>query len=219
MSAQLSQTRRLFDAELVRREQGGYRATASGAPDWRAEYERERVRLAKLLVLYRDLQDEVAALRERVRGTPETTAAPSPRPRRPRRTALRRGPFELNGYTLYRGAARGRGGATRRLYFFARRRPKSGRASQVPAGFEVRTTPSGLPVLRRTRRGANAKSRRKAPAQRSPPAPGPDRRARTLAYAREMRTLRARARRTRGGKGPIASRPAARRLRAKYGIN
>lgn len=39
-----------------------------------------------------------------------------------------------------------------------------------------------------------------------------------LAYAREMKELRKRAKKSRGGKGPIEKRASARKLRAKYGI-
>lgn len=40
----------------------------------------------------------------------------------------------------------------------------------------------------------------------------------TLAYARDMKTLRARAKAQPGGKGPIKNRPAAQKLRKKHGL-
>jgi hypothetical protein len=226
MSVQLAQTRQQFEQEIARLEQGGYRTAAAtdGEGDWRASYERERVRLAKLLVLYRDMQEEVELLRARVAqiGSETSTPAPDAGPtRRRRRAKPRAGPFQMNGYTLYRGRANRKRGGTRKFYFFAKSRPKTGTATRVPNGFEVRTTRSGLPVLRRMQAKRTRAGR--APPRRNPrggaqgrAANGESRR-RALAFAREMRQVRARARRSRGGKGPIESRPAARRLRAKYG--
>ncbi|MBI2077963.1 MAG: hypothetical protein HYT80_06275 [Euryarchaeota archaeon] len=234
--AQLAQTRQAFDREISRLEQGGYRPTAtpSETANWKAEYERERVRLAKLLMLYRDLQDETEALRKRLAdaeaGVAPEASAPTPTIVARRRSRRRAGPFQMNGYTLYGANAPRKGGGTRRFFFFAKQRPKTGRATTVPNGFEVRTTRSGLPVLkrakarrgaRRGRSGVKARTGRRTTSNVRPQASAARRptnnRARALAYARAMKQLRARARKSQGGKGPIASRTSAKRLRAQYG--
>lgn len=66
------------------------------------------------------------------------------------------------------------------------------------------------------------KGGKKAPAP-EPEAPAAeaeasDKKADTLAYARDMKTLRARAKAQPGGKGPIKDRPAAQKLRKKHGL-
>lgn len=238
MSVQLAQTRRAFSRELDSKVSAGYRSPSprNGAEaDWRAAYERERIRLAKLLVLYRDQEEELRTLRERLNEaearptTIETPPVAPPRAARHRRSRRARpGPFELNGYRLYRARVERRGGGLRDLFFFSKRTPKRGRRTSIPKGFEVRTTRSGLPVLKRSQaaRGPKARVRRSPPAatrarpgKKQPPGSRglTERQRRALAYAREMRGLRARARRARGGKGPIASRRAAQRLRVRYG--
>ncbi|HEX9816656.1 MAG TPA: hypothetical protein VGB18_06730 [Candidatus Thermoplasmatota archaeon] len=61
---------------------------------------------------------------------------------------------------------------------------------------------------------------KKAPAAETPAAEPEDseKKSDPLAYARDMKTLRARAKAQPGGKGPIKNRPAAQKLRKKHGL-
>lgn len=52
-------------------------------------------------------------------------------------------------YTLYARTVRLNGGATQRIYFFARDKPKSGSPAPLPPHLEAKTLPNGLPVLKR----------------------------------------------------------------------
>ena len=68
--------------------------------------------------------------------------------RRPRRRFA--GPFRYKGYTLHSKAVRLNGGGERLIYFFAKKRPKSGKPSRKPRGYHVGVNnKTGLPFLMR----------------------------------------------------------------------
>lgn len=228
--AQLVETRRRFHDDVQRLGEGGYHAPPGAPPPdvaeqaafWRGLYEAERVRLAKLWILHRDLEDEVADLRTRASAAGSATGAPARRTRRTRAVGYRYG-----AYRLYRAPVTLANGQKRTIRFFAKKRPERGTPTPIPPGFTVIVTRSGLPVLRRIRAASATPTRAPAPrpTRQRPPArastrsrgPTPAQR-RALAYARDMKALRRRAKRAPGGTGRIADRSSARRLRAKYGL-
>lgn len=73
--------------------------------------------------------------------TPETEAAPT--------ETAEVTPFTLDGYTLHGRDVELRGGRTQTIYFFAKRKPKSGHPVPMPAGYEVggKHPTTGLPYL------------------------------------------------------------------------
>jgi hypothetical protein len=58
--------------------------------------------------------------------------------------------YKYNDYTLYSKLVRLKNGKLQLIYFFSKRKPKSGTPSALPNGFEVRVNKrSGLPYLKR----------------------------------------------------------------------
>ncbi len=114
-----------------------------------------------------------------LRTTPAVARAAPPKPaalqartvdpvrrlgRRPRRRY--RGPFRFKGYTLHAKEAKVNGGGTRTLYFFAKKRPKSGKPSRKPRGYHVGVNKrTGLPFLVR---GKGRDGEDVTPAKRKP---------------------------------------------------
>lgn len=114
-----------------------------------------------------------------VRTTPSVARAAPPRPaalqarpvERVRRVAKRprrryTGPFRYKGYTLHTKAVRLNGGGSRSIFFFAKKRPKSGKPSRKPRGYHVGVNQrTGLPFLVR---GKGRDGEDLTPAKRKP---------------------------------------------------
>lgn len=109
---------------------------------WRARFDQERERLAKLWVAYQDLEMELEARRgdERAAQAEAVVAA----------AAARMGPFRQGPFALYARDVKLKNGRVQTIHFFAKRRPRSGQPVPLPDGFEVQgRTRTGLPFLRR----------------------------------------------------------------------
>jgi hypothetical protein len=57
-------------------------------------------------------------------------------------------PFTHGEYTLYTAEVEAPAGVRRRLWFFAKKRPRSAVPAAKPAGFHVAVDPRGAPFLR-----------------------------------------------------------------------
>lgn len=113
---------------------------------WRARFEQERERLAKLWVLYQQALEDL--LRER-RPSPERraeTVVDEPAP-----IEVPRSPFRSGDYTLFTRMVKLKHGPERPIYFFSRRTPRLGRPIALPAGFGVEVSRTGLPFLHKIR--------------------------------------------------------------------
>jgi hypothetical protein len=125
--------------------------------------------------------------------------------------------FRHNGFTLYARRVETRGGA-RTLYFFSKGIPKSGEPSPLPDGYAVGSNGrTGLPYLRR---------------EGTPPAAGAEpagdvaparsgltkKQVAQRKYAARMKGVRKRAGKAKGGKGRIANRRVATKLRRELGL-
>jgi len=61
--------------------------------------------------------------------------------------------YEKNGYRLYKKEVKLRSGKVQTIYFFSRKRPKSGRQCALPDGYTVKINKrSGMPYLRKKRK-------------------------------------------------------------------
>lgn len=59
-------------------------------------------------------------------------------------------PFQKDGYTLHTREVTLKGNRIQRIYFFAKRKPKSGKPCDLPDGFKVgKNARTGLPYLKR----------------------------------------------------------------------
>lgn len=59
-------------------------------------------------------------------------------------------PFTKDGYTLHTREVKLKGDRLQRIYFFAKRKPKSGKPCDMPEGFKVGKNPrTGLPYLKK----------------------------------------------------------------------
>lgn len=59
-------------------------------------------------------------------------------------------PYKHNGYTLYERDVELKNGGTQTIYFFSKKKPKSGTKTELPDGYEVGVNDStGLPYLRK----------------------------------------------------------------------
>jgi hypothetical protein len=58
--------------------------------------------------------------------------------------------YEYKGYTLYTREVELRSGRRQTIYFFSKKKPKSGRPCEKPAGYKVIENPrTGLPFLKK----------------------------------------------------------------------
>lgn len=119
----------------------------------------------------------------RIPAPPRPRAKPTPRPAVVRKVRRPVGPFRYRGYTLHEKIVRDRGGGSHSLYFFSKRKPKSGRPCRKPRGYRVGVyARTGLPYLSKggrkaTRITSRRTSRRRAVRpirrRRARRAPGP----------------------------------------------
>lgn len=59
-------------------------------------------------------------------------------------------PFLKDGYTLYTREVTLKGGREQRIFFFSKRKPKSGKPCEMPDGYKVGKNPlTGLPYLKK----------------------------------------------------------------------
>lgn len=116
---------------------------------WRALYERERERLAKLWVAFRDVEQELARLKGSA-AEPSTASVVVPTTVVYEKGAAPTGPYMYNGYTLHSRMVKLKNAGEQTIYFFAKRKPKRGSPVALPEGFVVRVSDrTGLPYLQR----------------------------------------------------------------------
>jgi len=125
-------------------------------------------------------------------------------------------------YTLYARETPTAGGG-RTFYFFSKGKPKAGKPAGLPDGYVVGTnTRTGLPFLRKDPRLSEVpgEDEGEAAAEAKPASPGKLSRKQVAQrkYASRMKGVRDRAKTTRGGKGRIANRRTATRMRRELGL-
>lgn len=132
----------LYEDVLTAPDEAPRAEASTEAAYWKAKYEEERQRLAKLWVAYKDLEAELAASTMKEPDAPITlsTVVVAEPPM----------PFQYGDYTLYEREVKLKSGKKQIIHFFARGKPRHGRPVPMPEGFEVTENPRNhLPILRR----------------------------------------------------------------------
>ncbi|MEK6976256.1 MAG: hypothetical protein AABY18_07940 [Candidatus Thermoplasmatota archaeon] len=86
-----------------------------------------------------------------LRSTHYVAPVPPRRPAALARTVTAEGPFKFNGYTLHKKDVKlANGNGNRTIYFFSKKKPKSGKPCAKPAGYHVGVNErTGLPFLKK----------------------------------------------------------------------